>query len=874
ALMLEVVSEKTGYPQEMLGMEMELEADLGIDSIKRVEILSEVSAKAPGMPEVDTSVMATLVTVGQVVDYMDGLLGGTGAASAAGVAPAMTEAQPSPEPSVPKQLGRFVLEAVERPPLGMAQEGLFGQGVLWVTNDGTGLAEQLIERLSAHGVDAVLTEATSAPANLRGVIDLSGLRDVSSEDEAISVARQAFKTARSAAQRLAHLDGESGLYVTVQDTGGRFGLTEHGLHREWLAGLASLARTAGLEWPGVAAKAVDLERGSRRPAELADALIAELFAGGPETEVGLSEDGVRFALVDRLREAPSGDLALSPGQVVVATGGARGVTAATLVELAGAASLKFALLGRSELEEEPSCCHGVDGDASLKKAPLADAQARGEALTPADLGRRVGKILATREIHETLKAIQSAGSEACYLSADVADPDALDASLDAVRQRWGGVHALVHGAGVLADKEIELKSDDQFDRVFDTKVAGLRALLDATKADELSALVLFSSVAARCGNVGQSDYAMANETLGKVAHAESRRRGDRCVVKTLGWGPWEGGMVTPSLKAHFETMGVPLIPLAVGARMLVDELRSSPRQEVELVLGGEPVPAALAPQDAPRTSRVDVVVGRSSHSYLRDHAIEGTPVVPVALVIEWFARAAGAFAPHLSLQALHDVEVVRGVSLAAFESADTRLVVRCEQLSNGQGLIAGLELSDGEGRLHYRAKAELVESPEAPRTESAEVLDLEEWGARAVYATDGVLFHGPGFQMIERVEGISDGGVIADLHGVAKTTWGAQPAAPWRTDPVALDGGLQLALLWADRVLGGATLPTSIGRVQFGGVAPSVGSLRASLRGVSAEGSKTVSDVDFVDESGAVVARMEGVVTHLLPSRGSAVAGG
>jgi acyl carrier protein len=73
--MLAVVSEKTGYPTEMLSLEMELEADLGIDSIKRVEILSAMQEKVPSLPEVETGKMASMVTLQQIVDYMGGLLG-------------------------------------------------------------------------------------------------------------------------------------------------------------------------------------------------------------------------------------------------------------------------------------------------------------------------------------------------------------------------------------------------------------------------------------------------------------------------------------------------------------------------------------------------------------------------------------------------------------------------------------------------------------------------------------------------------------------------------------------------------------------------------------------------------------------------------
>ena len=79
---------------------------------------------------------------------------------------------------------------------------------------------------------------------------------------------------------------------------------------------------------------------------------------------------------------------------------------------------------------------------------------------------------------------------------------------------------------------------------------------------------------------------MANEVLNNVARSERCRRGDGCVVKSLGWGPWAGGMVTPALRRHFESMGVALIPIDVGARMLVDELSSPQTGEVVVVLGG------------------------------------------------------------------------------------------------------------------------------------------------------------------------------------------------------------------------------------------------------------------------------------------------
>ena len=70
--LLAVVGRLTGYPEEMLNLEMDIEADLGIDSIKRVEILSALEEGLPGLPAVSPEVMGGLKTLGQIVDYLQG----------------------------------------------------------------------------------------------------------------------------------------------------------------------------------------------------------------------------------------------------------------------------------------------------------------------------------------------------------------------------------------------------------------------------------------------------------------------------------------------------------------------------------------------------------------------------------------------------------------------------------------------------------------------------------------------------------------------------------------------------------------------------------------------------------------------------------
>ncbi|WP_437497262.1 SDR family oxidoreductase [Sorangium sp. So ce1099] len=847
ALMLAVVAEKTGYPAEMLALHMELEADLGVDSIKRVEILSAVRERAPGLPEVNPAEMAALRTLGQTVDYLRKRSG----------------APPAPRaeaPAAPKHaaIERFVLIEEPAPAPGLTMSGLLGARRVVVTDDGGGVAPHVALALSERGVAADVVASVSGEPD--AVIFLGGLRQAPAVDDAVAVNREAFMAARAVAPRFT---AEGGVFVTVQDTGGDFGLSGRDARRAWLAGVSALARTAALEWPSASVKSIDVERGERGPEEIARAIVDELFTGGATREVGLHADGSRTTLRCVPREVAPGGAIAAPGDVVVVSGGGRGVTAASIVALARRAPQRIVLLGRSRLEEEPPACRGVEGDAGLKRALLAEARSRGSAPPPAELGAMVARVLANREIRATLDAIRAAGSEARYVPVDVKDAGRLRQALDEVRESWGPITGLVHGAGVLADKLIAEKTPEQFDRVFDTKVGGLRALLDATEGDPLRWIALFSSVAARAGNLGQCDYAMANEVLNKVAAAARRARGGQLVAKAIGWGPWEGGMVTPELKARFDQMNVALLPIEEGARRFVEELEGSP-DEVETVVGGAMEGGPLGAASAAAMS-VEVAVNGRSHPYLGDHRVGGRPVVPVAMAIEWFARATRSFRHDAGPLVLRDLKVLRGIKLEHFENGGDRLTVLCKPRASDGGDELSVELRGRDGALHYSATADVSSRPRR-LPERAPDPSLGAWRHENVY--DGhVLFHGPSFQVVRRVDGVSREGIVGSLTGTRERGW--SPEA-WRVDAAALDGALQLALLWSRDVLGGASLPMSIAALEsFVDVLPE-GPIRCVVHGRQVHEARAVCDVTLEDASGRPIAALRGVETILRPGEAAA----
>ena len=844
-IMLNVVADSTGYPADMLGREMALEGDLGIDSIKRVEILSSVQEEVAGLGGVDAAHMGSLQTLGEIVDYIQGLLGTD--------PPPVTNGEVALPFDLGAALGRFDLEAVPAPANGLTLPGLHA-GPVYITDDGAGLNELVAARLRERHIDA--HAVAEAPAGAERVVELGGLRDVASIDDAVAANASAFRTARVVAQ------GTPTLLVTVQDTGGAFGLQPIPTHREYLAGLAALARTARQEWPDAAIKTIDLERGNRSPDAVAEALANELVRGGPEFEVGLSANGERTTLRSLQVDVVPASPAIGADDLVVVSGGARGVTADCVIEWARATKATFVLLGRTPLDEEPASCAGIEDDAGLKRVLLGDARQRGEAIKPAELGRRASRVKAVRQIRQTLASIGAAGGTAHYERVSVTDAAGVASCLERVRQSIGPITGLVHAAGVLADKKIADKTDDDFQFVFGTKINGLRALLDATTDDKLRVLAVFSSVSARCGNNGQSDYAMANEVLAKVALAESRKRPET-LVKSFGWGPWEGGMVTPALKAMFAQLGVPMIPLAVGARMFVDEMTDGQTASVDLVFGGSPTAEALLVEGADqREERMAVHVDRTSHPYLSDHAIAGVPVVPIVTVADWFARAARLARPGFHLQSLDDMRVLKGIRLEGYDGSGDEFEILCTDIAGAPSQI-GLVLRSSAGTLHYRARATMAESVATNHSPLPNIAGAK-WGDKPIYGD--VLFHGGAFQVIESLDGVSDEGLSGRLKGVHKAKW---PTEPWALDVAALDGGLQMALLVTERALGGPSLPTSIESLNTYSV-PSGSEIRCTAVSRSVGSAGATTDVFFVDEDGRCLASMMGVKTHLLPRPASA----
>ncbi|MFF4233661.1 SDR family NAD(P)-dependent oxidoreductase [Streptomyces sp. NPDC001820] len=711
---LEIVHIRTGYPREMLDPGLDLEADLSVDSIKRVEIIGALADRiglprgGDGPAESAVEELSRLKSIGGIVDWIvsrgaaepdpamgraaDGATGRAVEPFAAesgtdpGAAPGGRAQSPAPgavrtgavvgapggtresatapgkgraAESFDTELGTRAAEganggSTERVPAGMDQAAetlapdpdldldldpdpdpgtrpgpAAGEqptspapqrarparlvvevatvgppdtrdpadvlpGLRFaVVDDGLGVALALTAALESHGAEVrtLHPDRLADAAGADGVVDLSALRPAPAP-----VLPETFGALR------ATLTAGTRRLLLVTGCGGAFGRTAPSHESPGPAdpipgaGLYGFARTAAIEHPGTAVRAVDIDP-KDRPERIAAHLIAELCAPDEPVVIGYT-NGTRNTLRTVPTAAPTSipdaapPLPIGREAVVLLSGGARGITARTAIALAGATGCHIELIGRTpppDDTEDPAVAHAHD------RVALRAALVRQGLRTPAEIEAAATRVLAAREIRATLAVLNSAAASVRYHAADVTDADAVRAVVQDIRTRHGRLDGIVHGAGTIEDRLLRDKDPASFARVFTTKVDGARHLADAA-ADHRAGpapafLILFGSVAGVLGNRGQADYAAANDALDTLATtpAWSRRFPGR--VLAVDWGPWAaeaGGMVTPELERMYASRGIPLLDPAAGTAAFLAELAHGTTGQVVLLAEGSP----------------------------------------------------------------------------------------------------------------------------------------------------------------------------------------------------------------------------------------------------------------------------------------------
>jgi enediyne polyketide synthase len=606
-------------------------------------------------------------------------------------------------------------------------------------------------------------------------------------------------------------------------------------------GAASFARTLHLEMPDITVCVVDVPANHPRAAEWA---AAEAITSG-YVEAHYTDAGVRREPVLRLLALPedaSNALPLDQEDVLLVTGGGKGIAAECALSLARESGARLALIGRSRPETDP-------------------------------------------ELAANLERLAAYGVTARYYSADVSDPDAVRNAVIGAQKELGPVTAFLHGAGSNEPKLLGALEAADFHRTLGPKVDGAGNVLAVLDPAQLRLFVGFGSIIARAGLPGEADYALANEWLTRLIEEWAVER-PHCRCLSVEWSVWSGLGMGERLGriAALEREGITAIPPDEGVRWL-RRLLAAPTPSAVVVAGRYGNPPTLKQERAdlpflrfleePRVHYpgielvVDAHLSAENDPYLEDHVLRGERLLPAVLGLEAMAQAAMAVFGSKVPPRFEGVEFERPVVVPDKGQVTIRIAALVRESGRVEVVLRSAET--GFAVDHFRATcvfgAGTTELPTAlPVPDRQEALPLDP--GRDLYGD--ILFQSGRFQRVRGYRLLRATECIAELKPPEGGPWFGRylPAELILGDPGTRDASIHAI----QACIPHATLiPTAIDRF-VPGVAPPDGPLFVHARERSHEGVQFTYDVEVTDESGRVIERMEGLHLRAVGERAPAAA--
>jgi enediyne polyketide synthase len=607
-----------------------------------------------------------------------------------------------------------------------------------------------------------------------------------------------------------------------QPPGGRFVVVQHG------RGAAAIAKTVRLEAPYLRVTVVD----TAPVPEAVGRIVADVAATTGFREVYYdAAGGRRVPVLNPLSPRP-GTPPLTSVDLLLVTGGGKGITAECAIALARDTGARLALLGRSDPDTD-------------------------------------------RELAANLARMADAGVTARYARADVSDPAAVRAAVTELAGALGPVTAVLHGAGHNEPASLTSLDMAAFRAATAPKLAGLAAVLDAVDPASLRLLVTFGSIIGRAGMRGEAHYATANDWLAEATVA-LRTRHPHCRAVCLEWSVWSGTGMGERLSVVESLMREGITPITTDQGVAVlRELLADPGTPPVVVVTGRaegtdtisyhrpPLPLLrFVEKPLVYYPGVELVVEArltpDGDPYLEDHLLDGNLLFPAVIGMEAMAQVASSLrgGPPAGPPVLERVVFARPIVVPV--GGET--VVRVAALATGPDTVdVAIRSSEtGFGTDHFRGTLRFagVDRTDGVPPAAPDLPPVALDPATDLYGD--LLFQGGRFRRLLRYRRVAARHAEADV-ATRDERWfgGFQPAGLLLGDPGARDAfmhGLQVCV--PDATL----LPAAIERVHLDGAAREAASaLTFAAAERSRDGDTYIYDITVRSPAGTVVERWDGL---------------
>jgi enediyne polyketide synthase len=626
----------------------------------------------------------------------------------------------------------------------------------------------------------------------------------------------------------------------LKDAKGEFLLVQRG------AGAAAFAHSLHLEFPGISTRIVELPHAHPQAVEW---INAELSAPHRHSHVRYRIDGIRCEpfLEPLIIPQTTGEWPIGPEDVLLVTGGGKGIAAECALALGSKTGARLVLLGRSDPSADP-------------------------------------------ELAANLQRFESAGVRCRYYAADVGNAEAVRSVLAQAQREVATITAFVHAAGANVPKSLAELDQEAFLSTLAPKVNGARNVLAALAPERLRLFITFSSIIGRAGLQGEADYAVANEWLTRLTE-DWRSRHSHCRCMALEWSVWSGVGMGARL-GRIESLrqqGISPITPEAGVEIFEQLLRAPALPEVAVVVTGrfgewpalklnKPELPFLRFLEKPQVFYpgvelvVDSVLSCDSDPYLEEHVYHGERLFPAVMGLEAMAQASMALMSSAAPPCFEEIRLVRPVVVPKGGT----LKIRLAALMRAPGLVEVVLRSDETGLQmdHFRALCRFesgtaalrdsIPASKLPFIDSvSEQVPLDP--LHDIY--EPLLFHKGRFQRILNYRSLSARECLVELEPDTRSAWFSSYLPQER---ILGDSGVRDAAIHAIQacIPHARLLPAGVQRLQIGKLPCLMEALRTSEKVPElllharevAQGENTfIFDLELLGSDGSVLEKWEGL---------------